>query len=237
MKKNRIKENFKKNFSSGIITLAILGIFLALFKFGVNQLKSEWDNIYHLLPWQIKNQYLEFIVFVVSTLIIIWIIGIIVNLEYKGKSIVALLNIIFSHMPVINSLFKFLSEVKKSVTGFLKYKMIIYWEVPVINILVYGVITSKVKIVKKFGNKKKEQNRFTIFFPSTPAILTGPFGQPGPKDIWLITNLTFIQFSRFIVTAGADIPDTIDSMPLLEKYPDCQIEIENGNQATKKEPK
>lgn len=221
----KFEANFKKNFPTGVTTLLILGIFVILLEFVVGQIKSMWNALYHLLPWQIKNPTLEFVVFIVSTLTIVWFVGSIVNLEYKGRRIADLSNVILSHIPIINHVFKFFYGIKKSVTGFLKYKTVVYWEAPVINTIIYGIITNRVKIVKKIGRKNIEQFRFTVYVPTVPAILTGNLFEPDPKHLWLITNLSLTQLVRLVATAGADKPEIIESIPLLKQYPNCQIDF------------
>ncbi len=116
---------------------------------------------------------------------------------------------------------------QKTVTGFLKYKTVVYWEVPVINTIQYGVITKRSKIIKKFpDNKTEEHERFTVYFSTVPVFVTGNVSKPDPRNLWIITNFTIPQIIRFFATAGADEPDVIISEPLLNHYPGCKIEIE-----------
>lgn len=234
----RIKENFKKNFPSGLMAILILTIFFFMLNLILTQLKLMWDSICHLFPWQIKNQYLEFVAFIISTFIIVWILGAIINLEYRGRSLAGFLHIIFSHIPIVNSVYKYLTGLKKSITGFLKYKTAVCWEVPVIGVLCYGIVTKKVKFIKKFSNNKIEkENRLNVFFPTVPAPITGNLPVPRPEHLWLITNLTLSQIMRLFATGGVDMPDVITLEPLLNRYPDCKIELENNKNEDHKEPK
>lgn len=216
----KAKNNIKKNLVTGVVALGVLGIFIIFLEFAITQLKKMWGGIYHLLPWQIQNKSLEFVVFIISTLLIIWLIGVIVNVTYLS-------NILLSRIPILGPIIRSFHGFQKTVTGFLKYKTVVLWEVPVINTIQYGVITKKSKIIKNLpDNKMEEQDRYTVYFPTVPVFFTGNVTKPDPKDLWIITNFTIPQVIRFFATAGADEPDVIISKPFLNHYPGCDVKLD-----------
>lgn len=223
----KIIESIKKNFSTGLIAVIILGIFCFLLELILSQLKKMWDALYHLLPWQIQNKNLEWLVFFVSSIIIICLIGFLINIEYKGKNLTHLFNILFAQIPLVNLIFGFINRFQKIVKGIIKYKMPVYWHVPVVDTLHYGFVTNKTEIIKKYSNNKQEKlTRFTICFPTAPAPVTGNLSDPNPKDIWLITNWSVRELLGFFATIGADKPEVIISEPILVRYPNAEFKFE-----------
>lgn len=226
----KIKENFKKNFPTGIVALTIIIVAYILLKFIINPIKEILIPLYRLIPLPIKTEFLDSLAFIlfglIFIIILVWLLGNIITYEYKGKSLARF----FDQLPLINFIWRMFHRFKTVVVALLRYNMVIRWQ-PTPKVALYGVVTNKVKIIKRFSNgKTRTMDKFFIYVGTVPMILSGNIIEPDPTDLWLVMNLSFKQLLRLVTTAGGDVPEKLELEPVLKHYPNFEIEkleIEN----------
>lgn len=230
----KIKENFKKNFPTGIVALIIMVVVYILLKFIINPIKEILTPLYKLIPLPIKTGILNDLAFIlfglISLILFVWFLGNMISYEYKGKSLARF----FDQLPFINFIWRTFDRFKTVVIALLKYNMVVRWE-PTPKVALYGVVTNKVKIVKKNSSGKIQiKNKFFIYVGTVPMILSGNIIEPDPQDLWLVMNLSFKQLLRLVTTAGGDVPEKLELEPVLKHYPNFEIEkLEIENQKNK----
>ena len=191
----------KKFFWNGlIITASALFIKLVFVKILI-PLASHWNKLYDLLIPLAKNSLLKFFFGLICSLLAIVIIGAIVSFKIKGKRLIDYLLKYTAQIPGIKSIVKLVSQLAEAGESFSKKKnKLAIYKAPNGKRII-GIIKPK-KINLIYNKTKIKEEVLPFFEPFPPYVFTGKLYLVKTKYLYLIKNIAFEGFIKFVATAG-----------------------------------
>ena len=201
-KKSSITSKLRNAFIAGIVVLVPIGFTLYLTLFLI-KISSK------LIPNEINpNNYLPFSIPGLEILLSVIFITIVggISLSFFGKKILNLINDLFKRIPILRTIYSAIGQMTESFTSKSdNKKSVVLIEYPKKGSWAVGFAT---KENKGEISKKINKELINVFVPTTPNPTSG-FLLMFPKDEVIYLDMTFVEASKFIVSAGTSDPADI----------------------------
>ncbi len=194
----------KRIFWRGISLVLSFSILLWISKKLIIALTNVWKSLFNLLmPSKgiLTTPIINTIALFLFSLLCILLIGYIFGIKVGKKKLVDHLLQYSSQIPVIKSLVKFISQViEASDSSNDKKSKLALYKAPSGKRII-GMLKPR-KSYLDYGEEKVEEEVLPFFEPFPPYVFSGKLYLVETKYLYLIKNVPFESFVKFVVTAG-----------------------------------